>query len=248
MSMRSEELQLMMAGYVLGELSQEEAAAFEQALVADPTIAEEVAQLQAALEQSYGSPEITPPEPLRAQILEAAQGRQEPVADASPRRSSKHWPVRLMLEGIAAALIVALGMNNYRLWQALERSEVSAHNATLAYLLGSTQAGSQASARVLIDPDTLTGTIVVQNLPPLPPGKTYALWTVVASNAPFTTDDKKAILTEVFQVDERGYRTQTIAVPKVYRSSELVTKVAITIEDAQAPQAHKGSPVLIADL
>jgi hypothetical protein len=85
-------------------------------------------------------------------------------------------------------------------------------------------------------------------LPPLPPGRVYVLWTVLTQNAPFTTDEKEAILTETFQVDERGNFSQTITVPKAYRSKELVTKVAVTMEDANAPQRHAGSPIIITGL
>ena len=48
----SEHLQLLIAGYVLGDLDLNEATEFEQILTADPAIAAEVAQMQQALELS----------------------------------------------------------------------------------------------------------------------------------------------------------------------------------------------------
>jgi hypothetical protein len=72
------------------------------------------------------------------------------------------------------------------------------------------------------------------------------MWTVLEPNAPFTTDDKDAILTEVFRVDEQGNFTETVPVPVVYRVEGVVTNVAVTIEDAAAPQLHVGAPVVIA--
>ncbi|MGI0489948.1 anti-sigma factor [Pantanalinema rosaneae CENA516] len=243
MAMPSDELQLLMAGYVLGDLSPEEAAAFEQLLATDPTIAAEVAQLQTALETAYASPEVMPPEHLRSTILTQAEADHAGNIQRSPTRRPLPW--RGWLEVVAAGLIVALGINNYRLQQALTR-QATVPGTTLIYVLESTQTNSAAAAKVVVDPDELEATISAQNLPSLPPGKVYALWTVVQPDAPFTTDPKQAILTEVFQVDDRGGFTQTIVVPKAYRFKGLVTKVAVTIEDANAPQKHTGDPIMIA--
>ncbi|WP_421656795.1 anti-sigma factor [Leptothermofonsia sp. ETS-13] len=81
--------------------------------------------------------------------------------------------------------------------------------AVLTYALAATKTESNASAVVVVNPNNLEATLEVKNLPPLPPGKVYALWTVLEPNAPFTKDEKKAILTEVFQVDDRGNFSQT---------------------------------------
>jgi hypothetical protein len=120
--------------------------------------------------------------------------------------------------------------------------------ASLSYALAATQGDSNASAIVEVDPNALAAKLEVKNLPPLSPGKVYALWTVLKPNAPFTTDDKSAILTEVFQVDDRGNFSQVIVVPPAFRSQNLVTKVAITVEDAGEPQRHTGSPIMITGL
>jgi hypothetical protein len=71
---------------------------------------------------------------------------------------------------------------------------------------------------------------------------------VLEPDVPFTTDSKQAILTEVFQVDSEGTVSKTISVPQVYRSSDVVAKVAVTIEDANSPQAHIGTPIMITKL
>jgi anti-sigma-K factor RskA len=249
MSMSSEELQLLIAGYVLGDLSPEEAAEFERLLVQDPAIAEEVVRLQNALEVSHAPPEIVPPISLRSTILENAQMAHSKtnIRAASESRRLLSW--RSGLEVAAAALIITLGINNYRLQQALQTSQAETQRyAALTYILDATSSGNQASATMVVNPNTLEATLTVKNLPPLPPGKIYALWTVLKPDAPFTTDQKQAILTEAFKVDERGEFVQTLSVPKAYRSKELVTKVAVTIEDRNAPQRHTGAPILIAGL
>lgn len=246
MSMPLEELQLLIAGYVLGDLSPDEATEFERLLGQDPAISEEVAEFQKALETSYAPPELMPSPGLRAAILAKAEGAQSTPVTSRTRRLVS-W--RTGLEFAAAGLIVALGVNNYRLWQTLQisQSEIQRY-AALTYVLEATRDESQASATVVVNPNTLEATITVKNLPPLPPGQVYALWTVVKPDAPFTTDRNKAILTEVFQVDAQGQFSQTIAVPKAYRSQEQVTKVAVTIENSDAPQKHTGTPILITGL
>lgn len=247
MSMPSEELKLIIAGYVLGDLSPEEATEFERLLVQDPAIAEEVTQMQNALEISYSSPEVAPPIHLRSTILEKAQVADSETGTRAVFRSRRRFSWRSGMEVAAAVLIVMLGINNYRLWQALQTSQTETQRyAVLTYVLDATN-DSQAAATVVVNPNTLEATISIKNLPPLPPGKVYALWTVLKPNAPFTTDEKKAILTEVFQVDDRGNFSDTIAVPKAYRTKELVMKVAVTIEDSNAPQRHTGAPIMITD-
>lgn len=242
--MPSEELQLLVAGYVLGDLNPEEAAAFEQLLAQDPAIADAVTQLQTALETGYAPREVSPPPHLRTAILaKAANGADSASAIA---QQGKVIPWRGLLEGAAAVIIVALGIHNYALRQMVQLAqEKSPQDNAVTYVLNATSASSEASATVIVNPDNLEAAIAVKNLPPLPPGKVYALWTVVDPNAPVTTDDKKAILTEVFEVDAQGNFTRTAAVPKVYRSKNLVTKVAITVEDATAPQKHLGKPVML---
>ncbi len=55
-------------------------------------------------------------------------------------------------------------------------------------------------------------------MPALPPDKVYVLWTVLKKGAPFTTDKKNAILTEVFGVDAKGNVFKQITIPVAYRS------------------------------
>lgn len=246
-----EELQLLIAGYVLGDLDPEEAAEFEQLLASDPAIAAEVDQMQNALEICYAPPAISPAPQLRSTILEAFEAEQNPVrvsqsrADSRLKLSGSRFAWNRIVGVAAAALIAALGINNYRLWQTLQTVQSEPQpGSTLTYGLQGTKKAQDASATIAVNPDTLEATLTTQNLPPLPPGKTYALWTVLKPGAPFTTDSKGAILTKTFQANQPN-KSQTFRVPEVFRSQDLVAKVAVTIEDAKSPQAHLGSPILI---
>lgn len=244
-SMFSEQLQLLIAGYVLGDLDPEEAIAFEQLLANNPHVASEVNQMQNALEAAYAPPEVFPSGPIRSAILEANVASQQAARlSANHSAPSRNWFTwGRAMSFTAAALIAALGVSNYRMWQTLQAVQPEVGRSDmLRYTLKGTKTGS--SATFVVNPNTLEARLSTQNLPPLPPEKTYVLWTVLRKNAPFTTDRQGAILTKVFQSDEAN-RLQSIPVPPVYRSDDWVVKVAITIEDTASPQKHAGAPVLI---
>ncbi len=65
------EQQLLLAGYILGDLNVEESHAVEQLLSSDPALQLELAELQASLDQVYGQ-ETAPPPALKASVLAAA--------------------------------------------------------------------------------------------------------------------------------------------------------------------------------
>ncbi len=246
----SEQLELLIAGYVLGDLSIEEAQEFEQLLKQNSAIAKEVERMQKALEISYAPPEVMPPPHLRTAILKAnnlqaePQIRPRPILNL-PRRS--FWVTSMGVA--AAALIAALGISNYRLRQSLQAQIGQARpSQSLTYSLRPKATNLSASATVTVDPSKLEAVLNVQHLPPLPAEKVYVLWTVLKPGAPFTTDSKNAILTEVFKVDAQGEVRQTITVPEVYRDRDLVAAVAVTVEDAVSPQKHAGAPILLAKL
>lgn len=254
----SDQVQELIAGYVLGDLSPDESLELERLLIDYPELTHEIATVQQVLELSYALPEETPPASLRAKVLAASL----PLAAAQSnslqlealryweQRSPSRWQVWGRAAGIAAAvLIVTLGIANYRLRQDLQAlkpdsSGTPAVGTSLAYTLEGTDVARNATARVVVDPATLEAVLTVEDLPPLPSGKVYVLWTVVEKNAPFTTDQKGAILTQVFRVNEQGNFSEAIAVPAPYRTANVVTRLAVTLEDASAPQAHQGAIAL----
>lgn len=249
----SEHIQLLIAGYVLGDLSSDEAEELARLIRENPALSREINALQEISETTQGITEVAPPAHLKSRILAPELHKPHTPAIASPPSSRRilSWP--LVGGAIAASLILALGINNYRLWVALQvtRTELAQAQsgsppiAPLMYSLESAEASSPASASVVVDPDTLEAQLTAQNLPALPPEKVYAVWTVPQEDAPVTTDAKGAILTGVFQVEDDSPVSTTLTVPVVYRRPELVAKVAVTVEDAVSPQQHTGSIVLI---
>lgn len=241
-----ERWQELIAGYALDDLSAEEIEELEQILANHPELRSELYQYQEILPViPYGLPQQEPPAHLRSAILDeiVAQNLERPQTVAKRQFS---WGKAM---GVAAAIaIAALGINNYRLWQALQAVRPGTQFEQLTFSLQNNRTAQNAYAQVIVNPNNLEAELTVKDLPPLPPGKVYVLWTVLKQDAPFTTDSKGAILTEVFEVDARGNVSRTIAVPEVFRSRDLVSKVAITIEDAASPQIHEGKPILITKL
>ena len=245
--------QYLIAGYVLGDLSPAEAMLFAELVADKPELMEEVTEVQQALELAYASPEIAPPPELRDKVLAANVDRntlQEEQASASPQptsvtapRTKSFWS--RIVRAIALTIIIGLGYNNYRLWQIQTAESENTEVARRTYSLTSQELPQETKATLIVNPERLWATLITNNLPSLPPDKVYALWTVVSKDAPFTTDEKGAILTAVFEVNESGNLKQEIVVPQPHLTNEAIDKIAITVEDKSNPQAHKGS-ILIA--
>ncbi|MGF1458568.1 MAG: anti-sigma factor domain-containing protein [Leptolyngbyaceae cyanobacterium] len=260
-SFSPEERQRLIADYVLYNLTPEDAARLEQCAATDPTIAAEMAQaleeMQRSLEVAFATTEVAPPAYLRAAVLN--QIRSELADTATPPENlviPTHWSNRWLLIGasaIAAAIMVGLGINNVMLRRSLQlaRSQsgqtvpAATQQISLAPTATST-VSSEVNFTVEVDTDNLQATIQAENLDPLPPEQVYVLWTVLQADAPFTTDDQNAILTHVFNVDDQGnLMPQLVALPSVYQEAAWVKAVAVTIEDADAPQSHQSAPILI---
>lgn len=261
-----EDKQLLIAGYVLGDLSQEEGQQLEQLLAADPHLQTDLAQLQATVEVAYGA-ESSPPAHLKSSILAAvnqpAQQNDRTLSSPTRRQSSRRltpsrppsrpqWAMSWAMSGLgvaAALLAVTLGVQNYTLRQALRaRPPAPVAQSTpepLTFTLEATDNSQSGEVVLVVNPDQLSAELNAQGLPPLAADKVYALWTVVEENTPATTDQKNAILTAVFTVDEAGRQSEQITVPSVFGDQSSLKAVAVTIEDAAAPQQHQSAPLLI---
>ncbi|MGB2927191.1 MAG: anti-sigma factor [Limnothrix sp.] len=242
----SEQKQLLIAGYVLGDLSPEEFVIFEDLLASDPSIKAEIEQMQTALEVAYVT-EVKPPSRLRNNVAQAhadllADSQSPQLVAVSPVRNA--W-LRQAVGAIAASLIVGLSISNYVLWRSLQNQTRVVAQLQLV-LISTASSQTPSVARVKIDPERLQAILTVENLPPLEDNKVYVLWTVVKPNTPVTTDEKNAILTEVFTVDPQGGFSTQVAMPSVFRNLNAVKAMAITVENRQAPQRHQAAPILIA--
>ena len=241
----SAEQQQLIAGYVLYSLDPEEAAAVEQLLATSPAAVQELERLQQSLELAHADAEVAPPSRLRAALLGSDVSRADTVLELPPRPPI---PWRWGLGAAAAVLIAGLGISNIVLLRSLARAQLDQATPELRTVALTPDDASSASVLVQIDTAALQATLGAENLPPLPPGQVYVLWTVLAPDAPFTTDDKNAILTQTFTVDDQGRASAQVALPPVYQDSRWVEAIAVTVETAEAPQRHEASPILIEPL
>lgn len=235
-----------MAGYVLGNLSPEEAEEFARLLAAHPDQATEVKALQSVL--TVMAEELTAVEPpihLKTALLESAQTGQaaisEPPSALVPRSrpTSRRW---LQLgSGIAALLAIAFVIENQRLRQQLQSAQTTISGLqqelqdmqttvaqfqsiepTVILLQGTEQ--SEAIGSLIAYPNQSEAWITVQNLPELPADQVYRLWAIAASDAP--------IYYGQFETDNQGNAVTRLAVPPPAVEAEtpqfLITREAAT--------------------
>ncbi len=253
----------LVAGFVLNTLDELESKEFGQLMNSDPTLLEDVAQLQQSLEISYGIEDAAPPPMLRDRLLVSFTNQPIELETSSDLSHSQRQPKlrRSQLAAAVAALAIALALSNYLWWQSSRQQMAQLPDPldpiasdrptptqipTQTYQLDTTAAGVGGTALVKIDPATRTGTLIASDLPPLSSDQVYVLWTVLAPNAPYTADSKSAILTATFTVDSQGESQKDLLLPAVFEQPSSVAALGVTIESAKAPQAHEGVPVLLA--
>ena len=173
--------------YVLGALPQEECREFEEYLATHPERRAEIEELGAVAGLLALSPQEQEPSPeLRSRILDAV--RAEAVRPSVSHRSPFAWigellgPRNLAL-GAAALLVIGLFS-----WNMLLRGEVQTLQGRVQSLQSQPQepqmvtlggVGTEQGARAELL--TLKGNravLVVENMPPVPEGKTYQIWVI----------------------------------------------------------------------
>lgn len=247
-----ERIQFLIAGYVHGDLNPDEAQELAYLIAKIPSLSDDIDSLQSISEMVQGITDVAPPPELRARILTSGLQPIIPQAPPAPTpisRKRRSW--RSFGSAIAAIFIVALGINNYRLWRSLEAERAMPEQTPpadlLRYSLTSPDTIGLASVSITVDPNTLEAQLTARNLPVLSSQQVYAVWTLPQDHVPATTDAKGAILTGVFQVDARGNGSATLTVPALYRRPTTIAKLAVTMEDATRPQRHEGSVFLISE-
>ncbi|PMB40258.1 hypothetical protein CEN41_19860 [Fischerella thermalis CCMEE 5330] len=189
-----EHIKNLAAGFVVDDLTPEEAKEFQMLLDDHPELIAEIDDLQEVLRQVLdGFTEVEAPAHLLPKILEQAENltTQTTVVRQTPLR----W--RRIVGSIAALFVVVLGVDYYRLRQNL--SIVTAENQRLRqdfaqiqavksllqnsqtrlYTFESVSSTSNSSGSIVINPEQQKAVMVFQNLPAPPPGYVYFLWTIV---------------------------------------------------------------------
>lgn len=278
-----ENIEELMAGFVLGNLSSEEAEEFTQLLIEHPELEIEVQRLQEILEvMPYALPEVAPPPSLRQSILDTALAQSEADAVITPeplpaskqskralwgrlKGSPRQWTG--IICGAASLLVLTLALENYQI-----RLQVSKMQATVARLasdnyqisrqvetmqakvarredvismlqqpdvhvvpLKGMEQASAAAGSMLTTPDEPHAILVLKNLPVLPEGQFYQLWSVVK---------EEKILWGGFTINDHG----TVFVKLPRPSNPDVTALVMTVEESPTPTTPAGPMVMAGNL
>jgi hypothetical protein len=192
----SDYIQHLLAGFVLDDLTPTEDQEFRQLILQRPDLLTEIEDLQATLGLVVdGFTDQEAPAHLLNGILQTAEAdlRQQPPV---PKRITFPW--RKLAGGIAALLVVALGIDYFRLRQDL--GTAIAENQRLRqdfaqaqtvqtllrgpkarlFTLQASNASERASGSLIMNAEQRRAMMILQNLPAPPPGKVYVLWVVIA--------------------------------------------------------------------
>lgn len=123
----SPELESLLAGYVLGDLTPEEAARVKQLVENNPEVAAEVKRLQStlALLPLSLSKSVLPPQGLQSKILQAAQTDRFVQSPIGIGMGKQKWEIALA--SLTAMAIAALGIHTFQLDQKLASTQLEKH-------------------------------------------------------------------------------------------------------------------------
>jgi anti-sigma-K factor RskA len=238
-----ERIEELMAGYVLSNLSPLEAEELKQLLAQQPELQQELNRLQEVLElMPYALPEVAPPPRLRAAILQATDlsTRQQP----KPQRFSIQW--RYLVGSIAALVVLVVGVDNYLLRQHLGimQAQVARQKDLIAMLqnpdthlvaLKGMDRAATAAGSIVMTPGEPQSVLILQNLPVLPPGQSYQLWSIVRG---------EKIPSGQFNANSRG----TVLVKLSTPSATEIQALVVTVEASPAPKSPSGPIVMVSNL
>ena len=230
-------LEELMTRYVLGDLSREQAKEFEQVVATNPGLAAEILRLQQAYHLLPYAVATPPPAHLRFRVLRAAQTTK--ARKAMRLESRIYWS--RMVGAIAAALMIFLGWDNYRLRQELQlQAEVNTllqqPNVVLSFSLNGTGTLSRSVGSVKLDLDMKKAAVVIRDLPPLPTHQAYRLWALLVGG--------EAIPCGQFTTNAHGSVVTQLPIP-VDAYTSPIKQLFVTVEPVSTPLQPTGPTVLM---
>jgi Anti-sigma-K factor rskA len=244
----TEQQQDLAAGYVLGDLSLEEALQFELQMQKNTVLKTEVNALQTALSlTSQALPMVQPPARLRAQILAT-----ESNLGLSPESNSKSslwqragvtWSKLIAGLGIFTTLL--LGAYSIQLRQslsvALQKDKTDSTAAILqrpnSRLVALKGEGNIAAGTLLFTPGEWKEVVVsLGNLPPLPPDQVYRMW--------LTLSDGNVLPCGSFNTDVQGSVFIKLNPPQSPSKANKAVGIFVTTAPVSAPLAPEGVRIM----
>ncbi|MGA7933967.1 MAG: anti-sigma factor, partial [Kovacikia sp.] len=150
----------------------------ERLLRDNPTLAAEVAQLQATLDRvAYDLNNVEPPAHLRSTLLATATASQR-----TSRFQRSRFPWHTVIGSVAALMILYLGVENYQLRQdrqiAQDIKTLLQQPQTQLFSLKAVNTTNAATGSFVVNLEQRQGILVVQNLKPPTANHVYRLWAV----------------------------------------------------------------------
>jgi len=238
-----EEQKMLAAGYVLGDLSDDELAQVEQLLRDSSAFIQEVQALEASFQLlPTALPKVTPSQDLKDQILSAYTEKQSSEADTGARSPS--WVKIIAIVSTLAAIL--LGINNVRLYRQLRLAQrnnlqqegipvevINALQQPKTRLISLRSEDTSAAGTFLFTPGQWSKEvfIAVADLPPLASDRVYRLWASLESGETFYCGE--------FNTDSQGSVFVRLDLPGQFPGGPA-TNVFVTIDQASAtPEANQ---------
>jgi len=222
-----DQLQEDCAAYVLGALSDQEAAALRLHLDECMACRHEVERLRAVTAAlARGVPPVAAPPELRGRIMDAVTSQAELFAAAqAPVRAARRRRVALRPAfGFAAGVALALGILLGALVIAPGGSS-PARRVISARVAPATRWRAARAPHAALRQSGASGTLVVTGMPAAPPGKIYEIWVERGSSL----EPTDALFTPSSSGDA------TVAVPLSLRGASAVLVTAERLGGASAP-------------
>ncbi|MEH2178455.1 anti-sigma factor [Nostoc sp.] len=228
-----EAIEILAAGYVLGDLDRAEVEVFEQLLAENPVLVAEVKRLQATLDQVvYSLNSVEPPHNLQGAILAAATT----IQPSEQKPSRLCW--QLIMGSVAALLILYLGVDNYRLRQdyrmAGDINTLLQQSQTQLFSLKAVNASNTAAGSFVVNLGQRQGILAVQNLEAPPIGKVYRLWAIA---------DGEKIPCGTVKINPQGKVLDKFSMPADFYDTGI-SGLFVTLESSETSRYPTGTIVM----
>jgi anti-sigma-K factor RskA len=238
----------LLAGYILGDLTPEEAVEVKQYLEAHPERLSEVRSLQATLSLlPLALPETSVSPAVATELLQAAE---QIILAKAPKREipspRKAWKHRLLLMGsiLGAVLTIGFAYDSYHLRKELSIAHVKLRQqapitlpaeelGNRLFTLKATNKTQIASGSLVVAPKGQLVLLTIQNLKPLPRGKVYRLWA-------FSNGQKMSCGDFNANSEGKVFLQMPLEGLMVYTPT-----VSITVESSEISTSPKGAMVMV---
>jgi len=194
--MITDDLQDQAALYVLGSLSADETAAFEDSLRNDADLRALVCDLrEAAGDLGRSVPAKRPPAELKRRVLREIALEKQARSPRS-RTAAANW-LPWAIAAAFIALCAILVVDRTRLQRELAAARKTDSPSMLVTLASPNGEHPDAKVTVAWQPDRQSGTITIANMPPPGPGRDYQLWAIDANH-------KDPISAGIIHIDPNG--------------------------------------------